>query len=130
MSLADIVRCAFERFNEKDFEGVVAHFEPDVEWSDVLREGVTIHGRPALLQLWKDRFSDASARALLGDVLEVGDAVTAVVCYQTYGPVGTPSGDSVIVTHRFTFRHGKVVRGEANVLDEVPAEVKALFGVR
>ena len=130
MDLADVIRTAYERFNEKDFEGVVALFDPDVEWSDILRDGVTVQGTEALLQLWRERFSDTGARALLGDVLEVGEAVTAVVCYQLYGSPGIAPADPVVVTHRFTFRGGRVVRGEANVLDGVPDEVKALFDLR
>ena len=129
MSLAEVVRTAYERFNERDFEGVVALFDPDVEWTDVLREGVTICGAPAVLQLWTERFSGAGIRTLLGDVIEVGENVTAVVCYLAYAPNGTPVGAPLVVAHRFTFRDDLLARAEANVLDEVPAEIKELFEV-
>ena len=129
MSFADVVRTANERFNDRDFEGVVALFHPDVEWADVLQEGVTIHGPSAILELWTERFSDAGIRMLLGDVFDVGEVVTAVACYLAYAPSGASVGEPLVVAHRFTFRDGLLARAEANVLDEVPSEIKELFDV-
>lgn len=129
MSLTEVVRTAYQRFNERDFEGVVELFHPDIEWADVLQEGVTIRGPLAILQLWTERFSEAGIRTIIGDVIEVREAVTVVVCYLAYAPNGGPVGGPLVVAHRFTFRDGLLARSEANVLDEVPAEMKELFDV-
>lgn len=129
MSLAEVVRTANERFNERDFEGVTALFHPDVEWADVLEEGVTVRGAPAVLELWNERFSDAGIRMFLADVFEVGEIVTAVACYLAYAPSGASVGEPLVVAHRFTFRDGLVARAEANVLAEVPPEIKRLFEI-
>ena len=129
MSLAEVVRTASERFNEKDFKGVVALFHPDVEWADVLQEGVTIRGPAAILKLWTERFSDADIRMLLGDVVEVAGTATAVACYLAYESGGAPVGSPLVVAHRFSFRDGLLARADANVLDEVPSEMKELFKV-
>ena len=129
MRFADVVRTANQRFNDRDFEGVVALFHPDVEWADVLQEGAKVYGSAAVLELWTERFSDAGIRMLLGDVFEVGASVTAVACYLAYAPNGVSVGEPLVVAHRFTFRDGLLARAEANVLDEVPREIKDLFEV-
>jgi len=63
------VRVAYERFNNKDFAGVVELFHPDAEHADLLRHGVMHRGREAILPLWTRRFAEASAHALIYELI-------------------------------------------------------------
>ena len=127
MSRTDVIRLVYERFNEKDFEGVLTYCHEDVEHADLLVEGVIVSGKEAILRLWTERFAESSASALPADMFEQGETVVAPVCYQVYDPSGSISGSPMIVVHRFTFRGDRISRIEATVLDDLPEDTKALL---
>ena len=127
MSRSATVRTAFDRFNEKDFAGVLELFHLDADHADLLRPGVVHHGRDAILQLWTERFGAASVRALVAEVLEMDHAVVAVVCYQPYDAGGSPVGSSMIAVQHFIFRDDHIARIESTVIEDVSDLAKALF---
>jgi ketosteroid isomerase-like protein len=126
---SEIVRTGFELFNRKDFEGVLEFFDPEVEISDLLHEGVVMKGREFVRQQWLERFDEAQVASLVGDVIEVGDTVIVAVCFQAYTKYGGAFGAPIIVASRFTFRVDRIIRMESRVLDEIPDDVRALFHV-
>jgi ketosteroid isomerase-like protein len=128
VSHVDIVRRAYESFNQKDFDRVLGDFDPDVELSDTLRPGAVVRGREAVRQLWVDRFSQAAARFVVDELLEVDDAVLASVRFQSYTGRGASFGYEVSAVYRFRFRDDLVVRLEVRTLDRVPDSVRTLFG--
>lgn len=127
MDRKDIVRSAYERFNAKDFAGALEFFHPGAEHADLLRIGVIVKGKEAILQLWTERFAEAGVSAILGDMLEIGDSVVVAVCYQPYTPSGATAGSSMIVAHRFVLQGNRIARIEATVLEDLPENARALF---
>jgi hypothetical protein len=128
VSHVDIVRRAYEGFNQGDFDRVLEDFDPGVELSDTLRHGTVVRGREAVRQLWRSRFGQATAH-FVDDLLEVDDAVLASVRFQSYAAHGASFGHEVSAVYRFTFEDDLVVRLEVRTLDEVPGSVRTLFGV-
>jgi ketosteroid isomerase-like protein len=124
-----IVRTAYERFNEKDFDAALEHFDSDVELMDTLQPGVVVMGRDAVRRLWMTRFGHAEAHFMIDELLELDDAVVALVRFQSYTRSGASFGHEVSAMYRFTFRDDLVVRLESRTLDEVPDSVRMLFNV-
>jgi ketosteroid isomerase-like protein len=127
MNRSDIVRTAYQRFNDRDFEGVLDLCDPQIEFRDLLSDDGTAFGREAVRRRWRERFSDASASVTIGNLAEVGDAVIASVCYQAYTPAGVPIGPPFLAADRFSFRGNRILRVDATKLTNVPDEVAALF---
>jgi SnoaL-like protein len=131
MNRSDIIRTAYECINQRDFAGAADLFTADGELSVVLLEGVEVHGREAILQHWNELFANANVRTLLGDMLDVGDTLTVVVCYRVYERnTGEPIGEPLIATQRFSFEGDKIARMDTTVLDEVPEELQEFFQLK
>ena len=90
-----IVRTAYERFNEKDFDAALQHFDPAVELVDTLQPGVVVSGRDAVRRLWLTRFGHAGAHFMVDEIAEVDDAVLAAVRFQSYTEQGASFGHEV-----------------------------------
>lgn len=127
MNRVDIVRAAYQRFKEKNFEGALDLCDPDIEFRDLIGKDGTAHGRNAVRQRWVERFSNAYFTITIGDVVEVADTVIAAVCCQVYDSTGMPVGPYVLVTDHFRFRGDRILRIESTLLDEVPDEVKGFL---
>ena len=127
MNRIDMVRAAYERFNERDFEGVLELCDPEIEFRDLLGEGGTAHGRDAVRRRWAERYAEAGVNVTVGDVIEIGGNVIAAVCYQAYDRDGTTVGPYLLVTDQFSFRDEKIARIEATKFGDVPDEVRALL---
>jgi len=123
----ETVNAAYERFNNKDFPGVLDLFHPDAEHSDLLREGTTHRGRDAILRLWSERFAEASAHARIYEMFDLGNLIVAVVRYQVHDPQGVPFGSPMIAVHRFVFREDRIARLEVTVVDALSDDTKALL---
>ena len=123
----ETISTAYERFNNRDFAGVLDLFEPDAEHCDLLREGAVHRGRAAILKLWTERFAEASVQALVYDIFEIGDTVVAVVRYQAHDPDGTPCGSPMVAVHRFIFTEARIARLEVTVIDPLSDDARALF---
>lgn len=127
MSRTDIVRAAYQRFNEEDFDGALDLCDPDVEFRELIGRSGPAHGREAVRQRWMERFSSARVTVTVGDVVEVGDSVLAAVCCQVYDPTGMPIGPYVLVTDHFSFREGRILRIKTTLFEDVPEEVRGLL---
>lgn len=120
------MRSAYQRFNDQDFEGVLELLDADVEWPDSLNDSV-LYGRNAVRAYWERHFEVALPTEILGEVVEIGDAVVAVSYRQVYEREGGPFGPPAVVVHRFTFRGDRVARMEVTPLDETPDYVRERF---
>lgn len=127
MTRADVVRTAYERFNEKDFDGVLDLCDPEIELRDLLDKNGRAHGRTAVRQRFAERFSDATVHVTIGNLMEVGDTVIAAVCCQVFDSSGDPVGPYIVVTDHFTFRGDRIVGVETTQFEEAPHEVRAVL---
>ncbi len=123
---ADVVRTDYQRFNEQDFEGVLELFDADVEWPDAFDDSA-LSGRNAVRAYWERYFEVAVPTEILGEVVEIGDAVVAVAYRQVYERAGGAFGPPAVVVHRFTFRDERIARMELTALDETPDYVRERF---
>jgi ketosteroid isomerase-like protein len=122
----DLVRLAYERFNKQDVDGVLELLDDDVEWPDLVHTSV-LKGKEAVRQYWRRQFEIATPTVLVGEVMEVGEAVIAVAYQQLYDLHGRLLGPPNVVVHRFRFRGGLVSKMELTNLDEIPDDVRRLF---
>ena len=127
MDRSEIVRAAYERFNDKDFEAVLDLCDPDIEFRDLLSKDGTAYGLDALRQRWAKRFSEASTRVTVSDVVEIGDIVIAGVSYQAYDRDDRAVGPYVLVADQFSFRDNRILRIEATQFADIPGEVRSLL---
>ena len=122
------VRAAYDCFNAKDVDGVLDLCDPDIEIPDVLHDSVR-KGREEVERYWRHEFAVVDHTVALGEIVEMGDTVVAVVRHQMYQSDGrTPLGDPVTAVHRFTFRGDRIVKMEYSGLDEVPEAVRQKLG--
>lgn len=121
------MRSAYQHFNDQDFEGVLELLDADVEWPDAVNDSV-LYGRNAVRAYWERHFEVAVPTEILGEVVEIGDAIVAVAYRQVYERQGGgPFGPPAVVVHRFTFRGDRVARMEMTPLDETPDYVRERF---
>jgi len=121
-----LVRSAYEMFNRQDVEGVLALLAEDVEWPDVVH-GSTLHGKDAVRRYWQNQLAIGTPRVLLGDVVEIGDAIVATTYQEVYERNGRPLAPPRAVVNRFSFRGGLIVRMELTSPDEIPEAVRLRF---
>lgn len=127
MTRCELVRAAYQRFNDGDFEGALEFCDPEVEFRDLIGNDGTARGRQAVRQRWEERFSRAQVKVAVADLVEAGASVIAAVCCQVYDRAGMPVGPYVLVADRLTFRDDRILRIESTVFKGVPDEVKDLM---
>jgi hypothetical protein len=123
-----LVRRAYERYNDRDLDGVLELLDPHVSWPDVVN-GTVMVGRDAVKRYWRGHFALASPTVVPEDLYEVGDAVIAIVRQQVEGLDGEPIGPPSLAAHKLTFRGELVSRMEITV-ETFPDEVQAVFRTR
>lgn len=122
------VRELYARFNEADIDGVVELLAPDVEMPDVLH-GRTLRGVEEARAFWEREFQLVEPSITVREVVEVGNAVLAVVYQETYDRNGGQSlGPGVAAVHRLTFRRDRVAAIEYTGLDDVPEQLRQRLG--
>ena len=127
MTRSDVVRTAYQRFNEKDFDGVLDLCDPDIELRDLLNKGGRAYGRAAVRERFAERFSAATVRVTITDLMEAGNTVIAVVCCQIYDSAGNRVGPAVVVTDHFRFRDDRILQVETTQFEELPEEVRTVL---
>jgi ketosteroid isomerase-like protein len=125
MIRGEIVRTAYQRFNDNDFDGALDLCDPDIEFRDLSKKDGRAYGREAVRQRLVERFSVATVHVTVGDVVELGDTVIAAACCQVYDSAGRPVGPYVVVTDQFSFRGNPILRIETTQFEKLPDQVKA-----
>ena len=93
---------AYELFNGRDIDALLALMTDDVEWPDVAN-GVVLHGKEAIRSYWEAQFAVVDSRVVPSDFLETGDDLVAVVAQRIADLQGRPLGPPAIVFHRYSF---------------------------
>ena len=103
-----VLRRAYERFDARDVDALLAMMAADVEWPDVAG-GAVLHGHDEVRAYWEGQFAVADPRVVPVEVVAVGDDVVAVVEQRVSDLAGVPLGPMSVVFHRYTF-DGDLVR--------------------
>jgi len=124
---SEIVRRAYQRFNDKDFEGVLELCDSDIEFRDLLADDGRAYGREAVNRRLMDRFSSATVQVTVADVVEMGYKVIAVVRCQVYDSAGNPVGPTIVATDHFSFRGERISRVETTRFNDLPDEIRTVL---
>lgn len=101
-----VLRRAYEAFNRRDVEAVLALMEPDVEWPNVLEQTV-VRGRDAVREYWRWQFREIDPRVEPVRFVSDGDRLVAEV-RQTVRDLGGRVLSTRTVAHVYTF-HGPLI---------------------
>ena len=118
-----LVQSIYERFNERDIEGVLAGMANDVEWPDIVDDSVVV-GKDAYRDYLVKVMETTNPRIIVGEVVEVGDVVFAMAYHQAFDVDGKLLGRPRVVTSRFSFNGDLVSRFELSSPDELSDEVR------
>jgi SnoaL-like domain len=100
---------AYELFNERRIDDLLAMMADEVQWPDVAH-GVVLKGKSAMRKYWEAQFAATRPFVVPTDFMEVGDDVIAVVDQRIFDLVGTLLTDPVVVFHRYSFTGALVSR--------------------
>jgi ketosteroid isomerase-like protein len=122
---AEIVRNAFEAFNEGDWDRALRDCHDDVEWVNLRERNIdqpaSLHGREQIRSFWDDFFGiwDSSTMDLV-EVEDHGDRVLIGVHFESHGQA---SGVPIVLDYYavYEFRDGRIARIE-NVATREQAE--------
>jgi hypothetical protein len=103
-----LLRQAYEAFNAKDVEALLAVMADDVDWPNML-EGTRLVGHDAVREYWLGQFRTTDPRLEITRVDEEGDAMVLSVHQSICDLEGTVLREAD-VEHVYTFRQGKVAR--------------------
>jgi len=121
-----LIGVGYELFNAQDLDGLLAHFAEDIEWPDVVNGGV-LHGIGEVQEYFERIFAITKVQVILGDVIEIGDAVVATTYQQFYDLDGKMLGEPRMVVNRFSFRGDLVSRMVLTTQEDIPQEVRRRF---
>src|SRR5262245_54907472 len=103
-----LIRDLYAAFNARDFEAVIAHLDPDVDWPNAW-EGGRLHGHDAVRDYWTRQFAAIDGRVEPTAIAEDGDRVEVTV-HQTVRDLAGELVDDRVVTHTYEFRDDQIVR--------------------
>jgi ketosteroid isomerase-like protein len=87
-----LVRSAYEAYNRRDREGVLACFDPDIEWHvpESLAWGAHVRGLEAVGRFFEGLrpYVGEDHRAVVDELIDAGDRVVALVRHQGTAPSG------------------------------------------
>jgi ketosteroid isomerase-like protein len=120
----EICRRLNTAYNSRDVDFVLAHFDPDVEWHDLMHapdvpERVRGHAAVrSIIETWDEMFDDLTA-----EVEEYIDAGDCVVCVTHWRAKGKGSGVAVDVRSMdvYEFDDGQIVRVTAGYAEKEEA---------
>jgi hypothetical protein len=99
---------AYERFNARQVDELLAMMSDDVEWPDVANGGV-LRDKALIRSYWAGQFAVADPRVTPVDFIEVGDEVVVVVEQEILALDGSVLVPGATVFHRYAF-DGDLVR--------------------
>jgi uncharacterized protein len=107
----DLVRSAYEAYNDRDQAGVLAAFDPDIDWHvpDSLAWGDHVRGLEAVGRFFEGLrpYMGEDHRVAIGELIGAGDRVVALVSHQGTAPGGEPYDVPSIMV--WTARDGRLV---------------------
>ena len=121
-----LIRGGYERFNEQDFDGLVAMLDEDVEWPDVVNDAV-LHGAHEVRDYFERIFAITKPLIMVGDVIEIGDAVVASTYQAFYDHEGRLLGEPRMVVNRFSFKGDLIAAMVLTSQGDIPQELRRLF---
>ena len=105
----DLLRRAYEAFNRRDVDAVLAVMQPDVEWANGL-EGGTVQGHDAVRAYWIRQWGVIDPHVEPRSFTEDASGRVLVDVHQTVRDLqGHAVGDRM-VCHAYTFEQGLVRR--------------------
>ncbi|MEW6270885.1 MAG: nuclear transport factor 2 family protein [Thermodesulfobacteriota bacterium] len=113
------LRAAYEAFNRRDVDGVLALLASDVRWPDIL-QGRTLTGVDAVRAYWTRQFASLESRVEPERFVPDGDRVLVVV-RQRVRRIGDGTTDERTVGHLYTFRAARIAAMEVHA-DAAAAE--------
>ena len=88
----DLVRTAYRAYNRRDVEGVLACFDPDIDWHvpDSLVWGDHVRGLEAVGRFFEGLkpYMGDDHEVAIGELIDAGDRVVALVRHQGTAPNG------------------------------------------
>lgn len=114
----DVLRRAYELFNERRIDELLALMADDVEWPDVANAAV-LHTKSEIRKYWEAQFAAAQPFVHPDDFVEDDGDVVAVVQQHVEGLDGAVVVPVHVVHHRYTFDdRGRVVRMTVSTPDD------------
>jgi ketosteroid isomerase-like protein len=90
----DLVRSAYEAYNRRDPEALLASFDPDIDWHvpDSLAWGDHVRGLEAIGRFFEGLkpYMGDDHRVEIGELIDAGDRVVALVRHRGSAPSGGP----------------------------------------
>lgn len=96
-----LIREAYEAFNRRAIDAVLATLDPEVDWPNVL-EGVTIHGHAAVREYWEKQFREIDPHVEPVKFFPRGDEIVVDVHQVVRDRSGRLLSDSH-VAHAYSF---------------------------
>lgn len=119
------VRSGYQYLKDGDIPRLLDLFHDDVELVDPFYNTV-LRGRQELVELWQSR-QVVDHSLVIGDIIEMGDAVIVVVHHDFYQRDQGRIGAGVDEVHRFTFRDDRVAGLDITTLDAIPEDLRRLL---
>ncbi len=120
-----VVRSSLTCLKEDDLPSLLDLFDEDLELIDPLYNAV-VKGKREVAELWEKRQTVAHS-LVLGDIIEVGDAVVVAVHHDFYDRDGGRVSAGVPEVHRLTFREDRIAKVQITALADIPEEVQQLL---
>jgi ketosteroid isomerase-like protein len=102
---------AYEAFNRRDVDTVLAGMAPDVDWPNAW-EGGYVSGHDAVRDYWTRQWRELDPEVHPLAMTVEDDGRVRVLVEQTVRPAGDPGAESTVasVVHAYTLRDGLVTR--------------------
>jgi hypothetical protein len=100
---------AYEAFNARDIEAVLALLQPDVDWPNAM-EGRREHGHDAVRAYWTRQFALIDSHVEPIAFAPRDDGVVAVDVRQVVRDLQGALLSDTVVRHEYAFRDGLVAR--------------------
>ncbi len=100
---------AYQLFNERRIDDLLAIMVDDVRWPDVAH-GTEIEGKAAIRRYWEAQFAVAAPYVVPTAFTEVEEDLVAVIDQRIVDLMGNLLMEPVVVFHRYSFKTGLISR--------------------
>jgi len=105
-----LVRSAYQAFNRRDIDAVLALLDPEVEWPNVAEASV-LHGHQAIRDYWEDQFRRGDPHVEPTSFRWQGETLVVTVHQIIRDRQGNQIRDGYVI-HTYTFRGEQIVHME------------------